>query len=145
MLDKEIYSRNVSTGFPFLLTVYFTQINNCNAIFISNPVFIQRGNLKHAPIEWWYQIFLTGSNSIFDLLGKFGYSKSAVIRSKLKVLNNDIKQDIIYRKVHNESIIHIWKNIIKMYYKFPFKMFIILVYIFTPSLIFKIIFKIKNG
>jgi glycosyltransferase involved in cell wall biosynthesis len=143
--DKETYSRYVSTGFPFLLTVYFTQINNCNALYISNSVFIQRGSPKHAPIEWWYQTFLTGSNLIFDLLRNFGYSKSVVTRSKLNVLTNDIKQDIIYRKVQNESIIHIWKNIFITYYKFPINVFITLFYLFTPSLIFRMFFKIKNG
>lgn len=143
--DKEIYTNNIHTGFPFLLTVYFSQINNCKAFFITDTLFIQRGNFKHASKEWWYKVFLIGSNSIFDMLKNYGYKDSAITSAKLKILNSDIKEDIIYRKVNNDNINFVFKNLLKIYYKYPKNLSIILIYLFTPPFLYRLIFRIKNG
>ena len=142
--EQRIFTENVFTGFPYLLAIYFSQINSCNALYLSNPIFMQRGNLKHASIEWWYTIFLTGSNHIFNLLCDLGYDRLVVDFSKLNVLNNDIKNDIFYRKIHGQNIFFIWKNLIKTYRKFPLNLVFILILVLTPSFIFRILYNFRN-
>jgi len=109
--------------------------NHCKLKFIETTLIIQRANKVHAKKEWWYKIFVNGSNKIFKFLNNLGYSNSSIRFAKRKMIYEDIINDLVLRRLNNESLINKSILIIKNYYNYPFELILMLIVIFVPRIL----------
>ena len=144
-LPKNLFQKYVKYQFPFLLAIYSMIYKKCYLIFIKKSLIVQRGNKAHADSEWWYKIFVTGSNMIFKYLNKIGYSYNSILSAKRKLIWYDILKDIIFRKLNNEKLSDKIKLICKNYYDLPFSLTILIVTILTPNYFLRFVYRyLKN-
>ncbi len=141
MLPKDTYLSYTEHQFPFLLTIYFMLLNNCNLRFIKNDIVVQRAFKNHGEQDWWYRIFVVGSNKVFHYLKNIGYAKLSIRKAKNKIIQNYIIPDVIYRRLNeldfrNKSIL-----LIKNYYNYPISVFVLLLISNIPIFLLRLIYK----
>jgi glycosyltransferase involved in cell wall biosynthesis len=144
-VPENTYKKYVKFQFPFLLSIYYMIYKNCSFRFIKESLLIQRGNKIHASSEWWYSIFVEGSNKVFAFLNELGYSTRSVRAAKIKLIYSDIIPDIIFRRLNNNSLRNKSLMLIKNYYNYPIQLIILLVSIYTPIQIVKFLLKVYKS
>lgn len=144
-VPENTYKKYVKFQFPFLLSIYYMIYRDCSFRFIKESLLIQRGNKIHASSEWWYSIFVEGSNKVFAFLNELGYSTRSVRAAKIKLIYSDIIPDIIFRRLNNNSVRNKSLMLIKNYYNYPIQLIILLVSIYTPVLFVKFLLRVYKS
>ena len=109
------YVRFEEYGLCFMYTVYAGIIKCCNAVFISEPVVLNRsGNSGGYD---WFKYYVIGGSLIFDELHKAGYTIDAVASAKYRVLKELVIPQLFFMKLDNDSNLRDILRLILPYYK----------------------------
>jgi len=95
-LPAEEYESYVDFGFPFVYAVYSGMQQPCNAIYLAEPLILNR--TANTGAYDWYKFFVVGSSLIFNELSAKGYSGKAIDTAKKKVIRQYVIHDMLVKK-----------------------------------------------
>lgn len=113
-LSSEEYLKYVEYGFPFVYAVYYGLLPNKKAVYLSEPLVINRaGNSGNYD---WYKFFVAGSSLIFDRLNQCGYSRSSTVSAKYAVINRYVFTTVLSHKRNGANLAGVFPLLLKHYY-----------------------------
>ena len=109
------YEPYVEYGFPHVYSIYAGIAKNCHAVYISAPLFCNRGENSFPD---WKKFFITGSSLVFEALLEKGYTQNAVYGAKHQVLKDIILPGkIIVRKAKGNADLKSVARLLYPHYK----------------------------
>lgn len=146
-LPLSVFESYVEYGFPFVYSVYSGIFNKCRAYIIFEPVLKQRGTLldafaNNANKNWWYKCFVIGSSKIFEELILKGYLRKSVNKAKYFVLKDDVKSDLIHRRIMNQDVNGLFRLMLPYYRNQWFFWLVCVPIIYLPRFIILGVYKL---
>lgn len=131
VLSAAEYEKYVPFGFPFAYAVYAGMKENCEAVYVSEPIVLNRaGNSGNYD---WYKFFVTGSSLIFDSLLSIGYSKDAVDKAKKKVIKQYVILDLLVKKRDGKKMTGLLELMYPFYKSYVLYWLVIVPVCFLPA------------
>jgi abequosyltransferase len=95
-LPAEEYESYVDFGFPFVYAVYSGMQKSCKAIYLAEPLILNR--TANTGAYDWYKYFVVGSSLIFNELYARDYASASIDTAKKKVIRQYVIHDLLVKK-----------------------------------------------
>lgn len=111
-LPTEKYEAFVEYGFPFMYAVYKGVHASCRAIYLAEPLVLNRTGNSGDGYDW-YKYFVSGTSLILEALKVEGYSSKAIHFAKHRVITQYVLHDLLVRRRDQKSM----KGLLRLTYQ----------------------------
>lgn len=108
-----VYLKFSKYGLSFWIAICHAVFNKCNALFISDPLVMYRGDNSREPD--WTNNFVKGFAYAFDQLKDIGYSALSVNKTKNYIIRYYILHRIIYERTNGGDINYLFAALARYY------------------------------